>query len=440
MTVVVSTGPPTSAPQPGASSGASGETGGVFAALFGALTLGGDPPATPDAAAASALNLLQGMLPATAKGSPMLGGATSESGDNAQAKDNAASTDAPPPTLLPLVALITGLAQPAEQDTSTVAAPATPPETVSDETPTNTSKPAAADSAVLNTAGGGAVNLPLPDTGADPTGDQSQAPARQTASAGQNAQPPANTPPPSAALPVDDSVLAALAEDAPADPADPQPHATKKAVASAVSSTSAGKVAGDNGGTASAATATPPSGITLAATATPDPLMLPLSGNPDAPLKTVPVSSLAGLSQQAAVTAIGAAIATEANGGTNRFIIRLDPPDLGRIDVRLHFDRDGELRARLVADRPDTVNLLTRDAGALERALNASGVRTADAGIDVSLRDSSGGFARSDGTFGNDAPPPYSTPAGATAGDTLASNAFIWVRPQSAAGRLDLTV
>jgi flagellar hook-length control protein FliK len=53
--------------------------------------------------------------------------------------------------------------------------------------------------------------------------------------------------------------------------------------------------------------------------------------------------------------------------GKNRFEIRLDPPELGRIEVRIDVDHDGN--ARLTVDRADTYDLLRRDAAGLERAL-----------------------------------------------------------------------
>jgi flagellar hook-length control protein FliK len=166
---------------------------------------------------------------------------------------------------------------------------------------------------------------------------------------------------------------------------------------------------------------------------------LPLPA-PDAAsqVKTVPLSGLGALSQATAVTAIAAVVASEAAAGTNRFLIRLDPPELGRIDVRLRFGRDGEVHARLVADRPETASLLLRDAGMLERALNASGLRTSESGIDVMLRDPSGGFAHSEGGFDGDTPAPTQYRLSA-AGDSAPEPMPVWIRP-AAADRLDLTV
>ena len=89
-------------------------------------------------------------------------------------------------------------------------------------------------------------------------------------------------------------------------------------------------------------------------------------------------------------------IAGKALAGKNRFEIRLDPPELGRIEVRLDVDRDGSVTTtHLIADRSDTLDLLRRDASGLERALQDAGLKTADNGLQFSLRDQSMGREQS---------------------------------------------
>jgi len=95
--------------------------------------------------------------------------------------------------------------------------------------------------------------------------------------------------------------------------------------------------------------------------------------------------------QPAAIPLSGVAIeiSGKALAGKNRFEIRLDPPELGRIDVRLDVDRNGNVTSRLTVDRPDTLDLLRRDAAGLERALQDAGLKTANNGLQFSLRDQS---------------------------------------------------
>jgi flagellar hook-length control protein FliK len=92
-----------------------------------------------------------------------------------------------------------------------------------------------------------------------------------------------------------------------------------------------------------------------------------------------------------AIEGLPVAIAARAAEGRQRFEIRLDPPELGRIDVRLDFARDGQLMARLVVDRAETLDLLRRDSASLEKALESAGLRADDGGLQFSLRDHSHG-------------------------------------------------
>jgi flagellar hook-length control protein FliK len=89
------------------------------------------------------------------------------------------------------------------------------------------------------------------------------------------------------------------------------------------------------------------------------------------------------------VAGIAVEIAAKAFAGKNRFAIRLDPPELGRIEVRLDVDRDGRVTSHLVADRRDTLDLLQRDSATLQRALQDAGLKTSDNGLQFSLRDHS---------------------------------------------------
>jgi flagellar hook-length control protein FliK len=62
------------------------------------------------------------------------------------------------------------------------------------------------------------------------------------------------------------------------------------------------------------------------------------------------------------LAALPVTIAAHAKDGINRFEIGLDPPELGRIDVRLDIDRSGHVTSRLMVERPETLDLLRRDA------------------------------------------------------------------------------
>jgi flagellar hook-length control protein FliK len=118
------------------------------------------------------------------------------------------------------------------------------------------------------------------------------------------------------------------------------------------------------------------------------------SASPGNVASAAPTSTSPALAPQpVAVPLAGLAfeIATQASNGKNHFEIRLDPPELGRIDVKLNVDRDGNVSTHLVADRSDTLDLLKRDSASLERALQDSGLKTSDNGLQFSLRQQDSG-------------------------------------------------
>jgi flagellar hook-length control protein FliK len=87
------------------------------------------------------------------------------------------------------------------------------------------------------------------------------------------------------------------------------------------------------------------------------------------------------------LAAVPVAIAAQAKDGTNRFEIRLDPPDLGRIDVQLSVDKQGNVTSHLIVDRSSTLNMLKQDAPQLQRALQDAGLKTNSDTLQFSLRD-----------------------------------------------------
>ena len=100
--------------------------------------------------------------------------------------------------------------------------------------------------------------------------------------------------------------------------------------------------------------------------------------------------SPAPASHQVPLGAVAVEIGLKTLAGVNRFEIRLDPAELGRIDVQLDISEDGEVKAHLVVDRVETLFLLQRDARTLERAFEQAGLKPSEGGVDLSLRDPAG--------------------------------------------------
>jgi flagellar hook-length control protein FliK len=96
-------------------------------------------------------------------------------------------------------------------------------------------------------------------------------------------------------------------------------------------------------------------------------------------------------------------IAASVKSGKSRFEIRLDPAELGRIDVRIDVDRNGQVTSHLTVERPETLSLLRQDSSQLQRALDDAGLKTASGGLQFSLRDQSSSSQNSGNDFSSNA-------------------------------------
>jgi flagellar hook-length control protein FliK len=89
------------------------------------------------------------------------------------------------------------------------------------------------------------------------------------------------------------------------------------------------------------------------------------------------------------LSGIAVQIAASVQSGKTRFEMRLDPADLGRIDVRIDVDRNGQVTSHLTVEKPETLSMLQQDAPQLQQALNDAGLKTGNGGLQFSLRDQS---------------------------------------------------
>ena len=94
-------------------------------------------------------------------------------------------------------------------------------------------------------------------------------------------------------------------------------------------------------------------------------------GSADAPVKLAPS---ARNEQSPEMESLALHIAARSARGDSRFTIRLDPPELGRIEVNLSMNSHGHAQAVLAVEKPQTLDLLLRDAHGLERALKDAGL------------------------------------------------------------------
>lgn len=71
--------------------------------------------------------------------------------------------------------------------------------------------------------------------------------------------------------------------------------------------------------------------------------------------------------------------------GQDRITIQLKPADLGRVEIKLDVMQDGRVAATIVADRPETLDLLQRDARGLQQALQDAGLKANSGSLSFNL-------------------------------------------------------
>jgi flagellar hook-length control protein FliK len=101
-----------------------------------------------------------------------------------------------------------------------------------------------------------------------------------------------------------------------------------------------------------------------------------------------------------AATQVAREIVRRFDGENTRFELRLDPPELGRVDVRLDVSRDHRVTAMVTADSPQALTELARHARELTQSLQSAGLELADNGLSFDLRQSKGESQRADGEAG----------------------------------------
>jgi flagellar hook-length control protein FliK len=101
-------------------------------------------------------------------------------------------------------------------------------------------------------------------------------------------------------------------------------------------------------------------------------------------IATTPDASAARAAPAAAQ--VGREIIRRFNGQSTQFDLRLDPPELGRVEVRLEVSRDHRVTATLTADSPQALVELARHARELQQSLQSAGLELAENGLSFDLR------------------------------------------------------
>jgi flagellar hook-length control protein FliK len=131
-----------------------------------------------------------------------------------------------------------------------------------------------------------------------------------------------------------------------------------------------------------------------------------------------------------------------AAGGADRITLQLHPRDLGSVEVRLEFGDNNAVRASVLVERPDTLEMLQRDSRQLQRALNEAGLDADGGSLSFDLRgqgnqggSADGGDGRSGGEGEDGLPFDEETAGAGDAVDEVATYAVA-----IADGRLDIRI
>lgn len=79
-------------------------------------------------------------------------------------------------------------------------------------------------------------------------------------------------------------------------------------------------------------------------------------------------------------------IRTQAQSGNTKIDIHLDPPELGKVEIRLDVAQDGKTGVTVTVDNKHVLDLLQRDARGLERALADAGLKADSGSLSFNLR------------------------------------------------------
>lgn len=92
---------------------------------------------------------------------------------------------------------------------------------------------------------------------------------------------------------------------------------------------------------------------------------------------------------------VAASFGKAANNPGNQVVtLRLDPPELGKVEIRMEFGPDKSVKALVVSEKPEAHLMLQRDAQVLERALQELGLDGAGSSLEFTMSDDGQNFGQ----------------------------------------------
>lgn len=106
---------------------------------------------------------------------------------------------------------------------------------------------------------------------------------------------------------------------------------------------------------------------------------------------TAPLMKLAHASAHTPVEEqISVHIRKAVDEGVDHISLKLTPPELGKLHIKLEISHDGRAQVLVTADNKDTFDMLQRDARGLQNALNEAGLKADSGSLQFDLREQPG--------------------------------------------------
>ena len=124
---------------------------------------------------------------------------------------------------------------------------------------------------------------------------------------------------------------------------------------------------------------------------------------------------------------VAATLTTAGKGGEDSTInLRLDPPELGNVAVKLQFGKDKTVKAHLVIEKPETYMMLQRDGAALERALQSAGYDSSSQTLSFELAQDNSAFRQGNDDNANNFGGGGKTSQDANGADEIIQSSMTW--------------
>jgi flagellar hook-length control protein FliK len=104
------------------------------------------------------------------------------------------------------------------------------------------------------------------------------------------------------------------------------------------------------------------------------PAVLPEAAAPSTPSSLITAAAPSHAASPAAQIAPALVQMGHAPDGAQRLTVRLDPPELGHVQVRIDRPAEAAARVEITVEKPETLTLLLRDQPQLQHALDLAGV------------------------------------------------------------------